>query len=110
MKKTLLDKDTEPTERFSISAAKTYYFGRIKRNFVEPETEGEITILDDPAISRSHCKICFDPICEKWTATDFGSLNGVYVKTEKGKPAKVGWEQNIRIGKQTYVYFSMDKR
>ena len=103
----LCETPPEKVEKYTINEATTFYFGRVKRNTVLPEES--IVIEDDSAISRNHCKLHYDSKYSMWVVEDLGSLNGVYVKAAKNKEMRIEWDQTIRLGLRTYMYFSTDR-
>ena len=66
-----------------------------------------ITITHDEFISRCHAILNFNDELKTWLMKNNSSLNGIFVENSKLK-FKLAWDQLIRIGMNTYLYFSTD--
>ena len=99
----LSDQDTSDSEPES-QKKKKYHIGRYgKLN----QDENKISLDDDLGVSREHC--CLNYKDDKWHIEDENSLNGVYIKRGEKKGEKLEWDQRIRIGMDTFIYFSEEE-
>ena len=94
--------DGEKRHSKKIDRRKTYFIGRETQK--TEEGEKSIIIKNDLSISRTHCKLYFEE--GRWMIQDMNSRNGVYIKINTGDSKIVKWDQTLRIGKDTYMYFS----
>lgn len=96
-------KNTECT----IDPTKEIIIGR------EPEKTMEnaeyIQLGKDSTLSKTHCKLKYNQIEKNWEIQDLNSRNGTFIGLGK-KQLKIQWDQTIRIGIHTFVYFSQEIR
>jgi len=89
----------------SLKKDKVYIIGRSPTT---QENEEIVEVDTDPKISRSHCKLFFNKETLEWNIEDLNSHNGIYVKLKRSRQT-IKWDQFVRIGVSTYVYFSIDE-
>ena len=99
------------TTKQKLDPNTVYVIGRMKRKLSNEDTFNapveHIVLPLDHTISRSHCLLKFDPGKQEWLVTDLDSINGVFTKMP-AEEARVEWEQIIRVGELTYLYFNKE--
>ena len=75
-----------------------FHFGRTNDN--------DITILDDPLVSRKHCVIFMDPLKNRFVLKDLNSSNGTLINgnTVSGDEAFISEGDKINVGNAEFIF------
>jgi len=94
----LIFNDQGGKETIPVDESSEFHLGRTNDN--------DLTILDDPLVSRQHCKIYLHPDENKFILSDLNSSNGTVINDEtlSGEEAFLSDGDRIKVGNAEFVF------
>jgi len=94
----LVFQDQEGKETIPVSENAEFHLGRTNDN--------DVTILDDPLVSRKHCMIYLHPDENKFILRDLNSSNGTVINDEtlSGEEAFLSDGDRIKVGNAEFIF------
>jgi len=94
----LIFNDQGGKETIPVNENSEFHLGRTNDN--------DLTILDDPLVSRQHCKIYLHPDENKFILSDLNSSNGTVINDEtlSGEEAFLSDGDKIKVGNAEFVF------